>query len=56
LNELPYRWRDYDPEDTARFHALRLHEVGLIKSTPQEIIARSADWRFLDEVKKELKA
>jgi NitT/TauT family transport system substrate-binding protein len=57
LRELPYdRWRDYDPEDTVRFYALRLHEVGLIESTPQEIIARSADWRFLDELKSELKA
>jgi NitT/TauT family transport system substrate-binding protein len=57
LRELPYdRWRDYDPEDTVRFYALRLHEVGLIKSTPQEIIARSADWRFLNELKHELKA
>jgi NitT/TauT family transport system substrate-binding protein len=57
LRELPYdKWREYDPEDTVRFYALRLHEVGLIKSTPQEIIARSADWRFLDELKRELKA
>lgn len=57
LDELPYdKWRDYDPEDTVRFYALRLHEVGMIKSTPQQIIARSADWRFLDELKRELKA
>jgi NitT/TauT family transport system substrate-binding protein len=57
LRELPYdRWRDYDPEDTVRFYALRLHETGLIKSTPQQIIAQSADWRFLDELKRELKA
>ena len=28
------RWRDYDPEDTMRFYALRLHEVGMIKSNP----------------------
>jgi NitT/TauT family transport system substrate-binding protein len=57
LRELPYdKWRDYDPEDTVRFYALRLHAVGFIKSTPQQIIARSADWRFLDELKRELKA
>jgi NitT/TauT family transport system substrate-binding protein len=57
LRELPYdKWRDYDPEDTVRFYALRLREVGMIKSTPQQIIARSADWRFLDELKRELKA
>jgi NitT/TauT family transport system substrate-binding protein len=57
LRELPYdKWRDYDPEDTVRFYALRLHETGLIKSTPQQIIAQSADWRFLDELKQELKS
>lgn len=54
---LPYRrWRDDNPEDTLRFHALRLHEVGMIKSSPQKIIAQGTDWRFLNELKKELKA
>jgi NitT/TauT family transport system substrate-binding protein len=57
LSELPYgKWRDYDPEDTIRFYALRLHEAGLIKSTPNKIIAEHTDWRFLDELKRELKA
>jgi NitT/TauT family transport system substrate-binding protein len=57
LKALDYkRWRESPPEDTLRFHALRLHEVGMIKSTPQKIIARGTDWRFLDELKKELKA
>jgi len=49
-------WRDYDPEDTLRFYALRLHESGMIKSSPQKIIAQGTDWRFLRELKKELKA
>jgi len=57
IKELPYdRWREYDPEDTVRFFALRLHEAGLIKSSPQKIIAQGTDWRFLRELKKELKA
>ncbi|SRR6266536_2301460 len=57
VKELPYdRWRDYDPEDTVRFFALRLHEAGLIKSSPQKIISQGTDWRFLNELKKELKA
>jgi NitT/TauT family transport system substrate-binding protein len=57
VRELPYdKWREYDPEDTVRFYALRLHEVGLIKSSPNKIIADGTDWRFLDEVKRELKA
>ena len=57
LKELPYhRWRDASPEDTLRFHALRLHEVGMIKSTPQQIIAQGTDWRFFNELRRELKA
>lgn len=57
LKSLPYdQWRTADPADTLRFHALRLHEVGMIKSTPQQIIAKGSDWRFLNELKRELKA
>jgi len=57
MKEIPYgRWRDYDPEDTVRFYALRLHEAGMIKSSPQKIIAQGTDWRFLRELKQELKA
>ena len=56
LQEIPYnRWREYEPEDTVRFHALRLHEAGMIKTSPQKIIAQGTDWRFLNELKKELK-
>jgi NitT/TauT family transport system substrate-binding protein len=50
------KWREYDAEDTVRFYALRLREVGFIKSTPQKIIADNTDWRFLNELKRELKA
>jgi NitT/TauT family transport system substrate-binding protein len=57
LTENPYAaWREYDAEDTLRFYALRLHELGMIKSSPQKIIANGTDWRFLNEVKRELKA
>ncbi len=57
LKSLDYkRWRQTDPEDTVRFHALRLHEVGMIKSDPKKLIAQGTDWRFLNELKKELKA
>jgi NitT/TauT family transport system substrate-binding protein len=56
LQEIPYgKWAEYNPEDTVRFYALRLHEIGMIKSTPQKIIAAGTDWRFLNELKKELK-
>ena len=57
LTENPYTaWREYDAEDTIRFYALRLRELGMIKSSPQKIIANGTDWRFLNEVKRELKA
>jgi len=56
LREIPYgRWRQHDAEDTVRFFALRLNEAGMIKSTPQKIIAQGTDWRFLKELKSELK-
>jgi NitT/TauT family transport system substrate-binding protein len=56
LNDVPYdRWREYDAEDTMRFYALRLHDADLIKSTPHKIIAENTDWRFLNELKRELK-
>jgi NitT/TauT family transport system substrate-binding protein len=57
LRENPYdKWREYDPEDTVRFYALHLHEVGFIKSSPNKIVAEGTDWRFLDELKREMKA
>jgi NitT/TauT family transport system substrate-binding protein len=56
MKDVPYtKWRNYDPEDTMRFYALRLKEIGMIKSTPQRLIAQGTDWRFLNELKKELK-
>lgn len=57
MGDVPYaRWREFDPEDTIRFYALRLHEAGMIKSSPKKIIAEGTDWRFLNEIKRELKA
>jgi NitT/TauT family transport system substrate-binding protein len=57
IKEIPYgKWRDYDAEDTVRFYSLRLQEAGMIKSSPQKIISQGTDWRFLKELKKELRA
>jgi NitT/TauT family transport system substrate-binding protein len=57
LKEIPYvRWRDYNPEDAGRFYALRLREAGMIKSSPNKILADGTDWRFWNELKRELKA
>jgi NitT/TauT family transport system substrate-binding protein len=56
LKDIPYdKWREYDHEDTVRFYALRLYEAGMIKQGPKTIIARGTDWRFLNELRKELK-
>jgi len=57
MKEIQYaRWRDYNAEDTVRFYSLRLHEAGMIKSTPNKIIAQGTDWRFFNELKRELKS
>jgi NitT/TauT family transport system substrate-binding protein len=57
LTELPYNlWRELDPEDTMRFYALWMHDFGKLKATPNQLIADGADWRFLNELKRELKA
>jgi NitT/TauT family transport system substrate-binding protein len=56
LQDIPYdKWREYDPEDTIRYYALRLYEAQVVRSTPQKIIAENTDWRFLNELKEELK-
>jgi NitT/TauT family transport system substrate-binding protein len=57
MREIPYaKWRNYDPEDAVRFYALRLHDAGMIKSSPNKILTDGADWRFWNELKRELKA
>jgi NitT/TauT family transport system substrate-binding protein len=57
LTELPYdRWREFDAADAMRFYALRLHEVGMIESSPNALLAEGTDWRFLNQLKRELKA
>jgi len=56
LRELPYRrWRDSEPDDSVRFYALRLHEAGLVKSTPKRILADAVDLRIWRELKRELR-
>lgn len=57
LREIPYnRWRELDSADTVRYFALRLHETGMIKATPHKLLAQGTDWRFIDQLKTELKA
>jgi NitT/TauT family transport system substrate-binding protein len=57
LTDVPYNvWRELDPDDSLRFYGLWLHEFGEVNATPNEIIADGTDWRFLNELKRELKA
>jgi NitT/TauT family transport system substrate-binding protein len=57
MKEIQYaRWQEYDAEDTVRFYSLRLREAGMIKASPAKIIGQSTDWRFFNELKRELKS
>lgn len=56
MRTIPYgQWRNFSAEDTVRFYSLRLREAGLIDSTPNRIIAEGTDWRFIEQLKRELK-
>jgi NitT/TauT family transport system substrate-binding protein len=53
--EIPYdKWRHYSPEDTIRYYALRLKELGIIKHSPQDYISKNTDWSHLASLKKEM--
>ena len=57
IQEIPYDlWHEYDAEDTMRFYALRLHEAGMLNSSPNALLAEGTDWHFVNELKRELKA
>jgi hypothetical protein len=57
MRSLPYDvWRHYDPEETLRFYSLRLHEAGVVSSSPDEIISKGTDWTFLNQLKEEMAA
>jgi NitT/TauT family transport system substrate-binding protein len=57
IQELPYDlWHEYDSEDSLRFYALLLHEAGIVRSSPRALLFEGTDWRFLNELKRELKA
>jgi NitT/TauT family transport system substrate-binding protein len=57
IQELPYDlWHEYDSADSLRFYALRLHEAEMITSSPNALLAEGTDWRFVNELKRELKA
>ena len=47
-------WRQLNPEDTIRFYANILHNVGMIKTTPDDIVKQGTNWTFLNQLKTEL--
>ena len=57
ITELPSfgHWREYNPEETVRFYALRLREAEMVKSSPQKLIAQGTDWRILEQLRREMK-
>jgi NitT/TauT family transport system substrate-binding protein len=56
IENIPYNlWHDYDAEDTMRFYALRLHDAGMLEKDPNTVLAEGTDWRFLNELKREMK-
>jgi NitT/TauT family transport system substrate-binding protein len=50
------RWHEYDAEDALPFFALRMHEAGLLSNSPNRLLSEGTDWRFVNELKRELKA
>ncbi len=53
---IPYDlWHDYNSEDTMRFYALRLHDAGMLSNAPNALLRVGTDWRFLNELKREMK-
>lgn len=56
IDAIPYDlWHEYSAEDTMRFYALRLHDAGMLENSPNKLIAAGTNWRFLNELKRELK-
>ena len=56
LTDIPYgAWREFDAEDSMRFYALGLYEAGMIQSSPNKVLSEGADWRVLNELRRELK-
>lgn len=55
IRDLSYDWREFDPEETLRFFALRLADAKIVRSTPQQIIAQGSDFAYMRELRTELK-
>lgn len=55
LDHQNFNWRDYDPEETLRYYALRLADAKLLKKTPSRIVADGTDFSFFRRMQRELK-
>jgi NitT/TauT family transport system substrate-binding protein len=56
VESIPYNlWHEYDAEDTMRFYALRLHDAGMLNNPPNALLAKGTDWRFVSEIKNQMK-
>ena len=56
IESIPYDlWHEYNAEDTMRFYALRLRDAGMLNNPPNALLAEGTDWRFLNELKREMK-
>jgi NitT/TauT family transport system substrate-binding protein len=57
LKKMPYdAWRNYDPVDSVNFYSLRLKEAGIMDATPEQILERGTDFRYLEQLRKELRS
>jgi NitT/TauT family transport system substrate-binding protein len=56
IKDESFDWRQYDPDDTVRFFALRLADAKLVKKTPQQILTDGADFAYFRQLRKELPA
>ena len=57
FKRMPYdAWRTYDPVDSVRFYSLRLKEAGLMDATPEQILDRGTDFRYIEQLRKELRS
>jgi NitT/TauT family transport system substrate-binding protein len=56
IKDESFDWREFDPEETVRFFALRLADAKLVKKSPQQIIADGMDLTYFRQLRKELRA
>src|SRR5438552_5931980 len=56
IKDESFDWREFDPEETMRFFALRLSDAKLVKKSPQQIIADGVDFTYFRQLRKDLRA